>query len=221
MWFKRKNTSPDEYRWYSDSTIGLKSSRRLLSEQKFLVVDTETTGLNIQTDQIVSIGIVPIQAFSICVKDTKEWILAHPNGSGSGSHIHEVIPSDQIRGIPEKEVAQSFLKAAQGAIIIGHHVNFDFEMLHKFLASTLQVELNNPYYDTGRMFKRLSGNAYSTLDHEPMSLALDKICKDLDIPIHDRHTALGDASATAILFMRLLKDLEKRGVKTVKDLLKR
>lgn len=220
-WFHKKPDVPEAFRWYAESVSGLKRSKTPTSEQKFLIVDTETTGLNVDHDSIVSIGIVPIQGYRIQSERTREWIIQSEESIGSGASIHGVMPNDQRVGTPAQLAAEEFLKAAEGAIVVGHHIGFDESMLHKFLSRELNVPFLNPTYDTGHMFRRLKGTPYKLLGVEPAAEALDKICEDLGIPIDDRHTALGDAAATAILFMRLLKDLEKRGVKTTKELLGR
>ncbi|TNE26931.1 MAG: 3'-5' exonuclease [Bacteroidetes bacterium] len=220
-WFKSKPEVPEAYREYAESIRGLKRSTTPIRNQKFLVVDTETTGLNVNTDSIVSIGIVPIRGYVIHSEDTREWIIQSDQPSGGGASIHGVMPHDQRSGIPAKEAAEEFLMAADGAIVVGHHIGFDAAMLDVFLRHQLRVPFLNPTYDTGHMFRRLKGSPYRLFDMEPAAEALDMICEDLGIPIDDRHTALGDAAATAILFMRLLKDLEKRGVNTTAKLLAR
>jgi DNA polymerase-3 subunit epsilon len=49
--------------------------------------------------------------------------------------------------------------------------------------------------------------------------SLDVLCKRFDIVTKDRHTALGDAFLTALLFMKLIRLFEKKGIKTLKQLL--
>lgn len=220
-WFNKKANVPEAYRWYAESVVGIKRSKTPTREQKFLVVDTETSGLDTDSDTIISIGIVPIQGYRIQSESTQEWIIQSEASKGSGASIHGVMPKDQREGTPAEIVAGEFLEAVKGAIVVGHHIGFDAKMLNKFLQDELQVPFLNPTYDTGHMFRRLKGTPYNLLGVEPAAEALDKICEDLGIPIDDRHTALGDAAATAILFMRLLKDLEKRGVTSVKELLKK
>ena len=49
--------------------------------------------------------------------------------------------------------------------------------------------------------------------------SLDGIAARLGIEIAGRHSALGDAMATAAVFLRLLERLEARGIDTLEDLL--
>jgi DNA polymerase-3 subunit epsilon len=48
---------------------------------------------------------------------------------------------------------------------------------------------------------------------------LDAVAKHLGIEIHDRHTALGDALATAMIFQRILVEIEKKGPGRLRNLL--
>jgi len=43
------------------------------------------------------------------------------------------------------------------------------------------------------------------------------IAKRLGISVHGRHTALGDATATGEIFLKLLPLLKKKGISTLKD----
>jgi DNA polymerase III subunit epsilon len=56
--------------------------------------------------------------------------------------------------------------------------------------------------------------AAALLDHLP-DHSLDAVAERFDIQIERRHTALADAMATAVLFLRLLDVLEGRGIRTL------
>src|SRR6266536_4136057 len=54
------------------------------------------------------------------------------------------------------------------------------------------------------------------LVHGPLaSHGLDEAAARLGVPVHGRHSALGDAPATAEIFVRLVPLLKKRGILTL------
>ena len=59
------------------------------------------------------------------------------------------------------------------------------------------------------------------VDPGPGSLVVDNLVRRYGIEVPERHTAAGDALATALLFQRLLKKAERRGIHTLGDLLSR
>ena len=73
------------------------------------------------------------------------------------------------------------------------------------------VRFDNPVLDT----VLLGAHLYGTTE----SLSLDTLVARFGIEIaeEDRHTALGDALATAELFVRFLDTLEATGIRTLRD----
>jgi DNA polymerase-3 subunit epsilon len=80
---------------------------------------------------------------------------------------------------------------------VAHHVNFDYSFIKH------QLECCGYELDTKKLCTvRLSRKVFPGL----AGYSLGKLCRDLDIPILNRHRAGGDADATAILFEKILKN---------------
>ena len=84
--------------------------------------------------------------------------------------------------------------------VLGYYVNYDIRMLDKFLRPRYgfglpgkAIELSHVYHDILK-WKSIGGN---------VDLRFDTISKNLDIPILERHTALGDAITVALMYVRL------------------
>ena len=179
-------------------------SRLPLDALEYVVVDTETTGLNIKRDDIVQIGAVRIVDGKVLEGDSFER-LVNPGRS---------IPKESIRfhGITDEMVAHApgideilgeFLDYAGDAILIGHNIAFDLSFMNR----ARQIE--NPALDT----MLLSIGAFPRRrDH-----TLDTLAEHFEEPIQDRHTALGDADLTARLFLRLLPELDRVGARQFGD----
>jgi DNA polymerase-3 subunit epsilon len=216
-----KSQIPEEFQWYDDACQQVKSSKEQLSQIRFVVLDTETTGLNPKKDKILSIGAIGVQNFSVHLQDSFSAELKQDFEKNESIAVHEITPGKSAQAQDEKEVLGAFLKYLQGAVIIAHHAQFDYQILSEAYQKNFGFKLQNQMYDTMWMLKRVDEHFQHQSLVKPGEYQLESLCKRYHIPMEAEHTALGDAFATALLFTRLLKKLELRGVKTLKALLKR
>jgi len=216
-----KPSIPEEFAWYAKACQASAWAKVALHEARFVVLDTETTGLDTKKDRILSIGAVAVSNFTICVEDSFETVLQQDLYNAESIAVHEIMPRESATANTPKVVMEQFLKYVGNAVIIGHYVDFDFKMLNEACKRNLGFELQNPTYDTMQLLKRTDTHFAESNLHKAADFNLDNVCQRFNIPISDRHTAMGDATATALLFARQLKKLEHRGVKSVKDLLRR
>ena len=96
-------------------------------------------------------------------------------------------------------------------------------MLQKAIAPYRGAKVWSPSVDTAQLAQRLeigvmtSNQTRSADQRRPYQL--DNLVARYGIDVPERHTAAGDALATALLFQRLLKKAERRGIRTLGDLL--
>jgi len=199
-WFKRK-TYPDFYNAYAES---FKGNNKLLETTRFVVFDTETTGLNPNEDLILSIGTVTIQNFSINVSDSLECYLQQKHFNADTVKIHGILKAGSIRKIEETEAIKLFLKHIEGAVLVAHHIAFDVAMINQVLQRMDLPKLKNKLVDTGQLYKKTK----YVKDHTHYSL--DQLCNTFHVTMHDRHTASGDAYLTAVLFLKFAALLKKK-----------
>lgn len=193
--------------------------RTLIEELDFVVFDTETTGLDVKSDRILSIGTVRVRAWQIDLRDTFECLIHqenHPKNSSS-IPVHGILPVYRPESWSEKKAIEAFINYLGASILVGHHVAFDIAMINRILKEMGAKKLQNKCLDTGRLAGRLENAYYQAFEK---TLSLDALCEQFNIVPNDRHTAAGDAYLTALLFMKLLAKLKKRGVKNLGDLLR-
>ena len=108
-----------------------------------------------------------------------------------------------------------------GAVLIGHHVAFDVEVLDRLVRRNLGFPLLNRSYDTLALARRVDRQLGDPDGVRPDELGLEALCDRYGVEIEGRHTAMGDAFATALLFLKLLARLKERRVRTLGDLVGR
>ncbi len=205
----RKNSFVEEYEALFTKKI---PSNRLLDQLHFVVLDTETTGLQPQKDHILSFGAVKVSGYKIRVDSVLEMYLDAPRNNRESVKVHELISSQKPQ--TKQEFAEKFLAFIGTDILVGHHIGFDLEMLEKSLKPYGLKRLLNHALDTGDLAMRLEKGVHYDLQFGvPGEFSLDNLCRRYHIPLDDRHTAAGDAFLTAQLLLKLLKMAEKRGIK--------
>lgn len=197
-----------------------------LNEVRFVVFDTETTGLDMSKNRLLSIAGVAMNGFDVRLDDTFEAMVQQPDvGGADAAVVHGLISSDLVGGLPEDEAAARFLAFAEDSVLVAHHAAFDLQMLKKAIAPYERAKVWNPAVDTAQLAKRVevgpmpSNEARGADDRS--AYRLDNLVRRYGIEVPERHTAAGDALATALLFQRLLKKAERRGIRTLGDLLAR
>lgn len=197
-----------------------KISKKLpISELEFVVIDTETTGLNVKKDHILAFGGIKIIKERILVGTSREYFLQSQKKNISSIKIHEIIHSGD--GMPLGDFVRELLPYLSTGILVAHHAGFDVAMLEKATSPFGMKKILNPVVDTGDLAMRLEhGIHYDTTRINLKEYGLDALCERYKIPVDDRHTAAGDAFLTAQLLLKLLKEAEKRGIKTYGDLMR-
>mgnify|MGYP005863773349 CR=1 FL=1 len=107
---------------------------------------------------------------------------------------------------------RAFLRFCDDAVLVAHNAAFDLAFLRKHRAE-LGAGLDAPVLDTILMSALLYGPAAGH--------GLEDLAARLGVTIGDgeRHTAIGDALATARILERMLPMLRERGVVTLADAL--
>ncbi|MGB5507534.1 3'-5' exonuclease [Robiginitalea sp.] len=191
---------------------------RTVSEVCFAVIDSETTGLDPTKDRILSLGGVKIIQGRIAVRDTLEIFIAQDHFDASSVPIHGILKTGPNARIPEKQALVQLGSYLEDAVLVGHHIGFDLEMIRQAQGRHGLPPLQNIALDTGRLYRK-------TLLKTPLlpkkpSYSLDELAKKFDISCKDRHTALGDAYITALAFMHLLGQLNIKSDTPLRDLVR-
>ena len=184
-----------------------------LANVRFVVLDTETTGFNVdQGDEVIALGALVVQGGEIKTEHSID-LLVDP---------HRSIPESitELTGINDEMVrdhcsvydaTRDFLRLLNDSMIAGYAVGFDLGFLNNKLSLLGAGKISNCVWDTKTVARHLHPDLYDD--------SLDYLLDVYGIKKVNRHQAFGDCLLTAQVLLKQLSALEQRNVYTINDLL--
>ncbi|MFN0043717.1 MAG: PolC-type DNA polymerase III [Alphaproteobacteria bacterium] len=186
---------------------------RGLEHTRFVVFDTETTGLRPRMgDAIVSIGAVALDGRQILMEQKFDELVDPGRKIPSAStRIHGITDDMVVGKRPAASAIADFHGFCEGAVLVAHNAAFDLAFIAA-MEHASAVHFSNPILDTMQLSRHLHPREK---DH-----SLDAIAIRYGIALEARHSAWGDALATAEIFARQIGELRDRNIMTLDDALK-
>jgi len=195
------------------SKFKINSNRKKLKDKKFeflfeedksgeyVVIDTETTGLNVKEDEILSIGAVKIKDNKILTSETFEVFLQNTKEISSKSiKIHQIRPFDLKNAKTTKEGIEEFLHFIGSRTLVGYYLEFDVEMVNKYTKEMLGITLPNKMIEVSEIY---FDKTISLIPQGNIDLRFDTILKNCGVPNMGAHNAVNDAIMTAMIYLNL------------------
>ena len=174
---------------------------------EWVSLDCETTGLNVRTDEIISIGAVKIVGNKVMTSERLELLVRPERGvSAESVKIHRLRERDVAQGLPVEEAMKQLMRFIGSRPLVGYYLEFDVAMLHKAVWPLLgqglpqpKIEVSGMYYD----YKFAQLSSYQRQEQTQIDLRFATMMHDLDLPLRDAHDALNDAVMAALAFVKL------------------
>ncbi|WP_339732722.1 3'-5' exonuclease [uncultured Pseudomonas sp.] len=185
-----------------------------LNEQRLVVLDLETSGLNMRRDQVLSIGAVVIDQGAIDLGQQFECTLLREGHQASASTlIHGIAPSEIANGEEPAEALLSFMEFVGDSPLLAFHAEFDQRMLARALKQSLGYRLQHAFFDVAEIAPLVCPKA--KLPHA----GLDDWTQHFGLQVQQRHHASADALVTAELALILFSKARQQHLDNLPALL--
>jgi DNA polymerase-3 subunit epsilon len=163
---------------------------------KYVVLSTETSGLNPDKDVILSLGAFSVIDDSIVIKESFESVLLQYKFLQDNGLSNEFIIESKMIKMQEPEALEALINFIGNAVLVGHHINFDIEMLNAALERLNCGRMKNEALDVDVMYRKLT-------DINDKQFSMDDLCEIYKIPKSDRNSSAEDAYKIALVFLKL------------------
>ncbi|WP_428034573.1 3'-5' exonuclease [Amphritea sp.] len=190
---------------------GLPAEETPLTDVAFVALDFETTGLDAEHDEIISIGLVPFDLNRIRLRDSRYWLLKPRRELTETSVPFHGITHSQLNGAPDlNQILDEVLDEIAGKIVVVHYRYIEREFFDAAVKRRLGEGICFPVVDTMEQeamlhrhgvvskIKRLAG-------FKPESIRLGDSRLRYNLPHYGQHHALTDAVATAELLQAQIR----------------
>lgn len=200
--------------------------KSIIDELKnYIVIDTETTGLDSDYNELIEIAAVKVSngvivdSFSSLIKPTKHYLIDDirfetdeflPISMTTGYYYVDNfissltgITNEMLEDAPElSDVLPKYKEFIGDSVLIGHNVNFDINFLYTAFQRTLSEPLTNDYSDTRRYSRKL----FPEYNHHRLK-DLSKYC---GVEYKKAHRALEDCMITQQCYDRIITLINDR-----------
>lgn len=181
-----------------------------ISQARFVVIDCETSGLDIARDRLLSVGAVALRDGRVALGDAFEARVRQETPSAPENIVIHGIGGDaQLSGAPLDEVIKNLAAYMGEGVPVAFHAAFDAGILKRH-----GLALRGKWLDLASLAPALLPQQRAADE------SLDHWLAACGIPTLARHDALGDAFATAQLLLVLLNEAKRQRLETVEALLK-
>lgn len=179
-----------------------------VNASRCVVVDVETSGLNLWEDNLISIGAVAVVNGKIDLGDSFYVVLKQQSVSGKENILlHGIGGAAQTEGVPAPDALLDFLDFLRKDPLIAFHVTFDQTMIARAIRTYLGFTLKHSWSDMAYVMPALNPELASRYR------SLDDWISHFEIRNDARHNALADALVTAQLFQVAMNQADKKNIR--------
>ena len=172
---------------------------------EWVALDCESTGLDVNRDEIISIGAVRIVGNRLLTSQRLELIVRPERSMAQASmRVHRLRERDVAAGMPPEQAMRQLLEFIGSRPLVGYYLEFDVGMINRAIWPMLGVGLPQPKIDISALYYDMKNRQLQAhLRNERIDLRFETIMRELDLPCRDAHDALNDAVMAGLAFLKL------------------
>lgn len=166
-----------------------------------VVLDCETSMFDKKKGELLSVAAVKVKGQKIYLAESINITIdSNAKTDPDAVRVHYLRREDSYRGVTVAEAIEKVLDFVGNRPICGFYIAYDRAILNRYINQLHGFELPNRFLDVGDIF---IDQKYKYLPQVQHHITFERIASELNIPIIERHTALGDVITTALMYIKL------------------
>ena len=163
---------------------------------RYVVLSVDTSGNHPLKDVIYSFGAIGVINNEVLIGDSFEVVLLqykylHDNGLPNTFLVESKLPK-----MPEPQAVEALVNYIGNAILVGHRIHYDVELINEALEKLHCGRLKNEALDIEIMYRKWK-------DIGDRGFTLDELCTEFKIPQAEGTNVTEDSYNIALLFLKL------------------
>lgn len=166
-----------------------------------VVLDCETSRFDKKQGELLSVAAVIVKGKHIMLSKALDLTIRSAAVTDAQAvKVHFLRQEDRLHGVSTAEAIERLLDFIGNRPICGFYIEYDRAILNRYIQELYQFQLYNRFIDVSELYARLSRKKHPESE---LDLTFEGLAAGLDVPIIDRHTALGDVISTALMYVKL------------------
>ncbi|GGY33362.1 3'-5' exonuclease [Bacterioplanes sanyensis] len=166
-----------------------------------VVLDCETSVFDKRKGELLSVAAVVVkgqeiqlsQALDLTVKSTAKT-------DENAVRVHYLRREDRHLGVSSAEAIEKVLDFVGNRPICGFYIEYDRAILNRYIKRLYNFKLPNRFIEVSEIYVNQKRRYIPELQ---LDLTFEGLAKDLQVPVIERHTAIGDVISTALMYIKL------------------
>ncbi|MAK91159.1 MAG: DNA polymerase III subunit epsilon [Oleibacter sp.] len=193
LWQKLSGRIPSQGRWQHMAAP--------YDGDEIVVLDCETSVFDKRKGELLSVAAVRVKGKEIMLSSAiditvKSDAVTDPNAV----RVHYLRREDREQGVAVSEAIEKLLDFIGNRPICGFYIEYDRAILNRYIKRLYNFQLPNKFIEVSEIYVRRKRRLVPELH---LDLTFEGLAKDLNVPVIERHSAMGDVISTALMYIKL------------------
>ncbi|WP_221796968.1 3'-5' exonuclease [Oceanobacter mangrovi] len=170
--------------------------------EEIVVLDCETSVFDKKKGELLSVAAVRVKGNEIFLTDALDiTVKSDAVTDPDAVRVHYLRREDRMAGTPVEEAIEQLLDFIGNRPICGFYIEYDRAILNRYIKQIYGFKLPNRFIEVSELYVKSKRRHHIHEVH--LDLRFEGLAKDLQVPVVERHTAMGDVISTALMYIKL------------------